>query len=79
MSEHARVDLLLRRGGEGVVPCEGRGVVLRAEGVVRVEVRFLVRWGRHGGRSDARGEEEREEGEREGERSVREAGHWGGT
>ena len=42
--------------------------MLRAEGVVRVEVRFLVRWGGRG--SYAQGEEERE-----GEEGVCEARH----
>ena len=69
MLEDALVDPLLRGRGEGVVPLEGGGAVLRADGVVCVEVRGDVGLG---GRLDP-GEECEREGE--GEEEGREAAH----
>ena len=85
MLEDAAVDLLLRRGGEGVVPLQSGGAVLRAEVVVRREVRLhvggggaaarrLLGGGSGGDGLDA-GEEREEEGD--GQEEVREAVHGG--
>ena len=72
--EHALVDPRLGRVGEGGVPREGRGAVLRAEAVVRVEVRGDV-WLRRRVDPTQASEEARGEQEREGEQGGCEAGH----
>ena len=69
MLEHALVNPRLGRVGERGVPREGRGAVLRAEAVVRVEVRGDVRLRGCVDPTQA-GEQERE-----GEEGGCEAGH----